>query len=91
MPGHFIPSSIIVLPYMSSLMHHYMEVVQYGSMIKWCVLGFICSLNLTSLGFGDNSAYQNVAEFLVAVMGVIGALKLFSKWIKDTLLLLTFL
>jgi len=31
-----------------------------------------CSLDITSLGFGDNAAFQNTAEFIAAAMGVRG-------------------
>ena len=35
-----------------------------------------CSISLSSLGFGNDSSFQNTAEFIVAVIGLLGAVKI---------------
>ena len=40
------------------------------------VLRGVCAVNLTFLEFGDDSSYQNLAEFLGAILAVVGYIQL---------------
>jgi hypothetical protein len=52
----------------------------FGGGIFWLNEAGVClgalSVDLTCLGFGDDSSYQNTCEFITAVLGVIGAVRL---------------
>ncbi len=42
---------------------------------KEVCLGYL-SVDLSTLGFGEDSSFQNLCEFLVAILGIIGAIRL---------------